>query len=232
MLTERQNNIIGCVVQEFIEEKKPVASARLKGKFSLEASPATIRNEFLELEEKDYLSQPHTSAGRIPTDKAYRFYVDKLMQIRSLSRGEMKEIERSLRKRDQIEREARLAKILSERGESLAICDLDGQEVVYCGLPELFSEPEFDKEHIIEVARILDSLQMDYETLLDLAADSASPQIYIGSESSLTERVDAALIIASIPSRRRGFLGLLGPKRMDYARNVSLLDYVMRLLEE
>lgn len=230
MLTLRQKKLLSCLVKEFVEEKKPVASKRLKENFDLDLSSATIRNEFHELEKAGYLAQPHTSAGRVPSDKAYRFYVDNLMQLRDLSRREKQKIEKSIRKRDKLKREAELARALSSFGDNLALCDLRGDEIFFWGMRQLFSKPEFDKDHILETSEFLERLRTDYEELLDLP-DSKRPQAYIGSDSELTDKTDTALIVVSLDSKDNCFLGIFGPKRMDYAHNIALLGYVAKLLE-
>lgn len=85
MLTPRQEKILLCLIQEFIDSAEPVASQILWEKYNLDFSPATIRNEMARLEEIGYLEQPHTSAGRIPTVKSYRLYVDRLMSQQDIS---------------------------------------------------------------------------------------------------------------------------------------------------
>ena len=75
-LSERELRVLEAVVQTYIETAEPAGSQTIARKFGLGVSPATIRNVMADLEEMGYLAQPHTSAGRIPTDKAYRFYVD------------------------------------------------------------------------------------------------------------------------------------------------------------
>ena len=85
MLTERQSRILEFVISEYVESAAPVASQYIGQKYPVGASPATIRNEMAELEEQGYLNQPHTSSGRIPTDRGYRFYVQSLMQEEELS---------------------------------------------------------------------------------------------------------------------------------------------------
>ena len=79
-LSERRKLILGLVVQEFVERAKPVGSMYLVKHYGLDVSPATVRNELAALAELGYLRQPHTSAGRVPTEKGYRFFVGELMQ--------------------------------------------------------------------------------------------------------------------------------------------------------
>ncbi|RQD69784.1 MAG: heat-inducible transcription repressor HrcA [Tindallia sp. MSAO_Bac2] len=81
-LTDRKLKILEAIIRDYIESAEPVGSRSLSRKYELGVSPATIRNEMSDLEEMGYIQQPHTSAGRIPSDKGYRLYVDKLMEIR------------------------------------------------------------------------------------------------------------------------------------------------------
>jgi heat-inducible transcriptional repressor len=82
---ERKRRLLQAVIHQYIKTGKPVGSAFLAGGRSLDLSPATIRNVMGELEREGYLTHPHTSAGRVPTDKAYRFYVDSLVELQRLA---------------------------------------------------------------------------------------------------------------------------------------------------
>ena len=84
-LDERKKKILSSVVEDYIESAEPVGSKTLVEKYHLDYSSATIRNEMKLLEEEGYLEQPHVSAGRIPSTKGYRYYVDNLMKERKLS---------------------------------------------------------------------------------------------------------------------------------------------------
>src|SRR3989338_10453407 len=86
MVSERQGKILNCIVGEYIGSKTPVSSKVLSSKYGFGIRPSTMRIEFQKLTELGYLAQPHTSAGRVPTDKGYRFYVDNLSP-KSKSKG-------------------------------------------------------------------------------------------------------------------------------------------------
>jgi heat-inducible transcriptional repressor len=92
-LTERRQTILKLVIQEFVETANPVASEILVRKYGLPVSPATVRNELAALEELGYLTHLHTSAGRIPTDAGYRFFVENLMERHSLPLAEQRTIQ-------------------------------------------------------------------------------------------------------------------------------------------
>lgn len=85
-MTERKKEILKAIVNEYIMTAEPVGSRTLARRYDFGVSPATIRNEMADLEEANYLEQPHRSAGRIPTDKGYRFYVDDLMELKKVSK--------------------------------------------------------------------------------------------------------------------------------------------------
>ena len=80
-LNEREKNILRYIIQQFILTASPVGSRNITKKYDVGVSPATVRNIMSDLEESGFIDHPHTSAGRIPTDKGYRFYVDSLMDI-------------------------------------------------------------------------------------------------------------------------------------------------------
>ncbi len=96
VLSDRARSLLKSLIQEYIQTGEPVGSRRLSKLSGEELSPATIRNIMSDLEEEGFLSQPHTSAGRVPTEKGYRFYVDALLERGKLSRRDISEIEKTL----------------------------------------------------------------------------------------------------------------------------------------
>jgi len=115
-LGERKLQILQAIIDDFIISAEPVGSRTIAKKYGMGISSATIRNEMADLEEMGYLEQPHTSSGRIPSDKAYRLYVDRLMKVRALSPVEAESIKRIYDKKiRQIEQViVQTTKILSE----------------------------------------------------------------------------------------------------------------------
>ncbi|MCC6931149.1 MAG: heat-inducible transcription repressor HrcA [Gemmatimonadaceae bacterium] len=95
-LSDRERRVLEAVIQSYVETAEPAGSRTISKRFGLGVSPATIRNTMSDLEEKGYLYHPHTSAGRIPTDIAYRLYVDSLMHAQSVSRAEADRISEHL----------------------------------------------------------------------------------------------------------------------------------------
>jgi heat-inducible transcriptional repressor len=92
MLAERRSRILRLIVDEYVESAMPVGSETMVRKYRLPVSPATIRNEMARLEEQGYITHPHTSAGRVPSDKGYRYYIESLMEEQDLTQEERETI--------------------------------------------------------------------------------------------------------------------------------------------
>ncbi|RJL26472.1 heat-inducible transcriptional repressor HrcA [Bailinhaonella thermotolerans] len=96
MLDDRKLAVLRAIVEDYVSTNEPVGSKSLADRHNLGVSPATIRNDMATLEEQGYITQPHTSAGRVPTDKGYRLFVDRLSQVKPLSGAERRAIENFL----------------------------------------------------------------------------------------------------------------------------------------
>lgn len=212
MITERQGDILDRIIQEYIVRAKPVSSQLLEKKFDL--SSATIRNEMQKLADKGYLSQPHTSAGRMPTDKGYRFFVDRLMEkeLAENETGWQKEIRVSL---DFIRE---ITELLAEESSSLALGYLSEERILWKeGWREAFREPEFlQTGYVASFMQALDEIEKNIENI-DFLSEI---RVYIGKENPVSRSKEFALITLGF---ERGLFGLLGPKRMSYDKNISLL---------
>ena len=89
---DRRLAVLRAIVEDYVQTREPVGSKALAERHALGVSPATIRNDMAALEEEGYIAQPHTSAGRVPTDKGYRLFVDKLTTVKPLSAAEKRAI--------------------------------------------------------------------------------------------------------------------------------------------
>jgi heat-inducible transcriptional repressor len=123
MLDDRKNKVLQAIIEDYVATAEPVGSRTIARKYSLGVSPATIRNEMAELEEMGFLEQPHTSAGRVPSDRGYRYYVDCLMESTDVSQADQAAIrrtfERKARELDTFIRET--ARILSDTTQLTAV---------------------------------------------------------------------------------------------------------------
>jgi heat-inducible transcriptional repressor len=123
MLTERRSRILRLVVDEYVESAVPVGSQAIVRKYRLPVSPATIRNEMARLEEEGYVTHPHTSAGRVPSDKGYRYYVESLMQEQDLTQEEKETIRHQFHQAGrELEEWVRLAAaVLAQAARNMAV---------------------------------------------------------------------------------------------------------------
>ena len=96
MLSERRLQVLRAIVQDYVGTEEPVGSKALTERHNLGVSPATVRNDMSALEDEGYIAQPHTSAGRIPTDKGYRLFVDKLAGVKPMTAPERRAIQNFL----------------------------------------------------------------------------------------------------------------------------------------
>lgn len=231
-LDQRKAYILATVVYEYIATAEPVASQTLTQKYHMGVSSATVRNELADLEAAGYLVQPHTSAGRIPSDAGYRTFVDQLMHPESLRpddrnriRDELRDASREL---DEIIESA--TRLLGKLSKNLAFATKPAEDpqtvrrLAASGTQNLLDQPEF--HDVRKLRSILDVVE-EQKTLCDLVADSMSaeaPEVKIGHELGVDELVDISLV--TVPyrfgPRAIGMLSVLGPRRMPYGRLMAL----------
>jgi len=232
-MEDRHKKILAAVIEEYTNSAVPVGSKVLVEKYGFDLSPATIRNDMNELEEGGYLYQPHISAGRIPTDKGYRFFVEEIMKDQKLSLSEQKKLQAEMLKlKAQNSRLSRTtAKLLSSLSGNLVIT---GQENDFYdfGMSELLTKPEFQEiDEFCRVAEVLDYIDENIDTILAKVKDGET-KIFIGHENPIKEISNCSMVVSPYKTKEgeRGVLAIIGPKRMKYAKNKSLLDYVRKLI--
>jgi heat-inducible transcriptional repressor len=223
-MTNRQQNILSAIVEQYAEVASPVGSTLLAKLFSV--SSATIRAEMADLERLGYIMQPHTSAGRVPTDRGYRFYVNNLREDDQpvLPEGRA---ERALASRVQHagapERMIRNAvDTLVELTHNLGLATI-GNQLYIAGLSNLFGQPEFiNGMQVQQVAQLLDNL----EPWLREAAPNEPLSVYIGSENPVGRSAGCSLIISRFrsPFSDRSYIGTLGPTRQSYRDVMTLVS--------
>ncbi|KKS55680.1 MAG: Heat-inducible transcription repressor hrcA [Candidatus Gottesmanbacteria bacterium GW2011_GWA1_42_26] len=144
-LTDRQIKLLKAVIEEYIETAEPVGSQTLDKKYNLGVSPATIRNEMVALTKNGFLKQPHTSAGRVPTPMALKFYIQNLMQQKEMSVTDEVSVKQKIwdyrQKTDKLLREA--TKALADKTHTLAISTTNTGDVYFAGMANLLDMLEF-----------------------------------------------------------------------------------------
>lgn len=267
-LTTRQSAILTALIERYVREGKPVSSKELCTASGFDLSPATIRNELKILDEIGYISSPHTSAGRVPTDIGYRFYVASLLRQPVASDISFRPSEVEVFKQrlshleDQLDAQTKImARLVAELTKDMAFM-IDGPDHVEpAGFAQLLEKQEFqDPAHARAIAAIVDEPEKFWRSIVDhsmkhskkenvlksskgktrvamaeasreLTAPEGDVQVFIGPEAGLTS-MDASLVVASYetPAGEKGAIAVLGSTRMNYARNVSVVRMLSKLL--
>lgn len=231
-MTERQKQILSAIIEQYAEVASPVGSSLLAKVFDV--SSATVRAEMAELERLGFIQQPHTSAGRVPTDKGYRFYVNNLSEDKPETSVERRG-ERALSARvqagaapDRLIRNT--VDTLVELTHNLGMATI-GNQLYMSGLSNLFGQPEFIQPgQVQQVARLLDNL----EPWLREAAPNEPLSVYIGQENPIGRSAGCSLIISRFrsPFSDRSYVGVLGPTRQSYRDVMNLVQRAGQELEE
>jgi len=233
-MTDRQKLILLSVVKEYIKYGQPIGSKLIFEKYSFNISPATFRNEFAELEDEGYLFQPHTSSGRVPTDKGYRFFVNYLMEKRNAEKERMVDIfsEFVKAKRRQDEIFAELTRALSGFSKNVVLSGPLGSRLFFrSGINEVFSQPEFNDLALrSDFGSLIDSFEENVTSVIDkLKRDDFV--VLIGKENPFNKAKEFSMILSRCNlSGEEGIVAILGPKRMDYAKNIDLINSLRHLL--
>ena len=234
-LNKRQEDVLRTVVSSHVQSALPVGSTGVAG--ILGVSSATIRNVMAELEEMGYIRHPHTSAGRMPTDEGYRYYIDSLMQIRELSGSIIDNIMENYRREvysieDVMERTSGLIADLTEYVEITA--EPESERVYLGGTSHIIEQPEFrDFKKLHTIFRCLE----DKISMLHFLCDDADDDrlaISIGRENKLSNLKDCSVVSRGYKRRGRasGRLGVIGPKRMVYEKVVPMVEFLSEMVSK
>jgi transcriptional regulator of heat shock response len=220
-MDQRIEQVLTCAIEDFIQTAEPISSQSLTKGHGLDVSSATIRNWFAQLEEEGYLVQPHTSAGRIPTEAGYRWFVSRLGDV------ECDEDCRDAMKRaigeDRDFKQA--AKTCAELTGLAVFLGSGTSDTYYTGLSQLFSQPEFrDWSRVISMSSILDRLDHQLNQLRSKQYDV--PTILIGDACPFGNA--SSSIMLTLPNAT--LLGVLGPLRMDYRKTRNIMSLIQTCL--
>jgi len=238
-LTSRQTQILKTIVNEYITTAEPVGSEAMDKKYNLGISPATIRNEMVNLTKAGYLKQPHASAGRIPTPVAMKFYINQLMEEKQMSLvDEVKAKEEVWDSRKQIDNlmdEATHA--LANRTKSIAVGalkDKDQKDKFWqAGHSYIFNNPEFAE---MAACQSLFSIFEEFDKLdrIFFGSPSTSPlDVLFGEELGWPELMTSGIVSTHFTiDGRPGALGIIGPARADYSTVIPILRYFGNMIQE
>lgn len=230
MISERKKYILETIIKEYVKTAQPVSSGVLVDKYRLDISPATVRNEMMELEDEGYIHQPHTSAGRVPTESAYSLFL--VPSDGKKKRKELKDSEINLLDRVFADNELacrQTAKAIAELADGAVYWAFHKNDLYYTGLSNLFSQPEFRQADIVcDVSRIIDRMEEIIDGIFEKL--EAGEQTLIGSQNPFGDFLSTVLVKYK-KNGRTGIFGILGPLRMDYRRNQALVNFIKKKFE-
>jgi transcriptional regulator of heat shock response len=228
----RQQQLLKFIIDDYIQTAEPVGSRCLVERYHLDISPATVRNEMSLLEEEGYLRQAHTSSGRIPTEKAYEFYLKEVLGKGGKGGEGGKDgnafghLEHEQNKESAVKS---IAKRLMEVSGETAIVAFDPNWSFYTGVSNLMQKPEF-QDSVSTLAGLVDQFDEVVSDMFDRV--SHEPQVFIGSHNPFGDQMTTIIVRYDFPNTSGGILGLVGPMRMDYARNLALLEAAKKIINE
>lgn len=228
-LNKRQQEVLEIIVRHYVETAEPVGSRFISRK--LELSSATIRNVMADLEELGYITQPHTSAGRAPTDKGYRYYIDSLMHLKNvneqMARSVKSQYGQTLRSlEDVLERTSNL---ISNVTNYVGLTLFSQYDKLYLdGASHIIEQPEF--QDLRKLYALMQCLEQKHD-LLDLLKhdfETDGLTIHIGKENATNSLNECSVVTKSykVKGKVSGRLGVIGPKRMAYEKVIPAVEYL------
>jgi len=259
---ERKDRVFDIIVRSYIETAEPVGSRTISRRSNLNLSPASIRNVMADLEEAGFLKQPHTSAGRVPTDKGYRYWVDRLMERQELDEKEREWIRKELAKARTIpaltERISRVVTELTETAAMVFFKNLqrasvldhllkelmsvqkimetfeENSELSIEGVSRIFEQPEF--QDLGKMRVLLQAFDQKYDFIRIFVKDMQEKgvQVHIGRENTIRDLDDVSVVAKDcyVAQNAIGSIAAVGPTRMKYPKVVAVIEFVADTVTE
>lgn len=238
MSEKRKKKVLQAIVNHFIKTAEPVGSNTILVGYRFHVSPATIRNDMVALEGEGYIFQPHTSAGRIPTDKGYRLYVDEMADFEKAKKEALKalaKIRNEYKVQKVREKLYDAVALLAKATDSVSFATTpDNPRTFFLGMSNVLKQPEFIKDSVraCEVIEVLERSDNFVQTLAALDITD-SVRTFIGEENIIPQIQSCSIIVAKYEKDGfEGYIGILGTKRMKYAYNIVLIEEIKKLLEQ
>ncbi len=254
-LDQRRDQIFDVIVRSYIETAEPVGSRAISRRHGLDLSSASIRNVMVDLEEMGYLKQPHTSAGRVPTDKGYRYWVDRLMAREEMPEKEKDWVRKQLAgARTLSTLKEKVSKIITELTENASMVYFknmkrvsflnqlreemetrklmdrveDDSELFIEGIARIFEQPEFQDLRKIRILLHAFDDKYDLIQLLLKNLQEQGVQVHIGHEAAFRDLEDVSVVAKDCYVQRIaiGSIAVVGPTRMKYSKIVSVVEFV------
>jgi len=225
-MDSRKEKILQTIIKEHIKTGAPVGSGILVDKYKLNISPATVRNEMASLEQEGLIKQPHTSAGRVPTERAYNLYLENLTE-KKLNEHEIEIFKKVLNKKDEFNFK-QTAKELARLSNNAVFWAYHKHNLYYTGISNLFSQPEFIQTNLIyDISAIIDRVDEIINEIYDEV--KYEPKVLIGSENPFGNFC-STILTKYRAGDNIGMFGIIGPIRMDYEKNLALVKYINQVI--
>ncbi len=235
-MNSRQAKLLQAIIDQFIQTALPVGSKKLLESGGFPVSSATIRSEMLFLENEGFLEQPHISAGRIPTVKGYRMYVQDFMQPsrhESAVRAKFQTLKQQYFQNKDRERVYEAVALLAHMIHNVSFATVPYRDrVYYLGLANAMRQPEFQSDALF-VSGVVEVLEESLAELLEHVIVDDKVRYYIGEKDLSPHIQSCSLMVTGYKVRDElGVVGILGPVRMDYAYNTVALEMVADMLKD
>ena len=237
-MKDRKKKIFKISVDEYVKSAKPVGSDAICKKYKLGVSPATVRNELSILEEEGLLYQPHTSAGRVPTNKGFRIFADDIMDEMT------KDFEELFDARKLFDFDTTETGLFEEVADTIArksgMLGMAGSftsgKVARSGMDKLFAQPDFfSHKDFREMGETLERMEKHFFDVVEsLFKDSdVCFKVFVGEENPFGRSSHFSFMVSRCsPGKDKGVMMLMGPKRMQYKKNARLLSGLKHFIEE
>ncbi len=233
-MTDRQKEILKAIIDEFMSDPTAVGSMNIVTKYELGVSPATVRNEMVELAEDGYLSKSHSSSGRIPTDLGFRFFVQEIMEEDPINTMDEVKIRMSIFDR-RFEEESLMREVLKYLSASTncAAISILGDVLRSSGISTLTNFQELRNVDILDTILYLLENSTSFKKMLE-KCKSDDICVLIGNETGMANFDRCALVFSGFNyvGDKRGYIGVLGPRRMNYAKAIPAVRVVRNYLEQ
>ncbi len=234
-LTTRQTDILRVLIKEYTETGEPIGSEILEKKYKLGVSPATVRNEMVELAKKGYLKKNHFSSGRVPSAKGFRFYIKNIMKTKVISTTDEVSYKNSIwdDRSDLQKLLAHATKVLAQKTGLLSLTATNSGDLYYAGVGNLLGLQEFlDLELSKSLFSRLDETSFWYKVIEKMG----DQDIYfmLGEDDFIDPVLEScASIFGEFEGKNvKGIIGVVGPKRMYYDVLTPQIRYFSHLIEE
>lgn len=225
----RTELILKLMIEDYIRTAQPVGSKYLNEQYQLGVSDATVRNELAALEADGFLRSPHTSAGRIPTEQGYLYYLQSLRDKRFVLEGTP--FQSTARAKDTETTLKTMAKKLVEISGETAIVAINPKWTYYTGVSNLFHKPDFQDPEVMQtLSGLIDQFDEVMSQMYRRLPEG--PQVFIGSSNPFGQEMATILVRYNVDEHTQGLLGLVGPLRMDYSRNLALIERAKEVIDE